>query len=118
VADLNLTSPDYILLTARIDYDQKIYHWIESNYRVAGQFGRFWHEESGSTPAALVADQFGHFRHDRAAAAWLRCYTSDAILRKATRRPLECLYRAGFAKRTFSGNDELRRTTPLSSECH
>jgi len=64
VADLNLTSPDYILLTARIDYDQKIYHWIESNYRVAGQFGRFWHEESGSTPAALVADQFGHFRHD------------------------------------------------------
>jgi len=55
VADLNRSAPDYILLTARktheygvdyfgIDYDQKIYHWIESNYRIAGQFGDFRRE--------------------------------------------------------------------------
>jgi hypothetical protein len=52
LADLNREAPDYIMLTARrtseygadyfgIDYDQKIYHWIESNYRVVGQFGHF-----------------------------------------------------------------------------
>jgi len=28
------------------DYDQKIYHWIESNYRVVGQFGRYRRDEA------------------------------------------------------------------------
>ncbi|MGB8413432.1 MAG: hypothetical protein WCE23_11470 [Candidatus Binatus sp.] len=66
LTDLNRAAPDYILLTARmtheygadyfgIDYDQKIYHWIESNYRVAGQFGRFRRDESGSTTQAPLA---------------------------------------------------------------
>ncbi len=52
ISELNRAAPDYILLTARnsaeygpayfgIDYDQKIYHWIESNYRVIGQLGSF-----------------------------------------------------------------------------
>ena len=64
VADLNLAGPDYILLTARrtseygvdyfgIDYDQKIYHWIESNYRIAGEFGRF-RRDGSNTFAAMI----------------------------------------------------------------
>jgi hypothetical protein len=66
LADLNRAAPDYILVTARrtpeygadyfgIDYDQNIYHWIESNYRIAGEFGRFRREESGSTTRAPLA---------------------------------------------------------------
>jgi hypothetical protein len=65
IADLNRAAPDYILLTARnsieygasyfgIDYDQKIYHWIESNYRIAGKFGRFNREEHNRVFAALL----------------------------------------------------------------
>ena len=68
IADLNRAAPDYILVTARetheygadyfgIDYDQKIYHWIESNYRVAGQFGRFRRDESNSTLDALIYEK-------------------------------------------------------------
>jgi 4-amino-4-deoxy-L-arabinose transferase-like glycosyltransferase len=66
VADLSRAAPDYILVTGRktreygadyfgIDYDQKIYHWIESNYRVAGQFGRFRRDETGSTTQVPLA---------------------------------------------------------------
>jgi hypothetical protein len=65
IADLSRTAPAYILMTTRntheygadyfgIDYDQNIYHWIESNYRVAGEFGRFRRDGSGSILAALV----------------------------------------------------------------
>jgi len=61
---LNRASPDYILLTARltteygaddfgIDYDQEIYHWIEANYRIAGEFGRF-HRDHNNTFAAMI----------------------------------------------------------------
>ena len=68
LAGLNRAAPDYILLTARrtpeyglayfgIDYDQKIYRWIQSNYRVAGEFGRFSRDESGSTLAALLYEK-------------------------------------------------------------
>jgi hypothetical protein len=64
LADLNRAAPDYILLTARasyeygatyfgIDYDQKIYHWIESNYRIAGEFGRF-RRDGSNTFAAMI----------------------------------------------------------------
>jgi hypothetical protein len=64
LADLNRASPDYILLTARltteygadyfgIDYDQEIYHWIEANYRIAGEFGRF-HRDHNNTFAAMI----------------------------------------------------------------
>lgn len=76
VADLNRAAPDYILVTSRktreygadyfgIDYDQKIYHWIESNYRVAGQFGRFRRDETGSTLDALLYEKEEHGHGDR-----------------------------------------------------
>jgi hypothetical protein len=65
IGDLVRTAPAYILLTTRntheygadyfgIDYDQNIYHWIESNYRVTGEFGHFSRDESVSSLAALV----------------------------------------------------------------
>jgi hypothetical protein len=68
ISDLNLASPDYILLTARktheygadyfgIDYNQKIYYWIESNYRVAGQFGHFSRGQRGRRPLAALLYQ-------------------------------------------------------------
>jgi hypothetical protein len=40
-----------------LDYDQKIYHWIESNYRVAGEFGRFRRDEIKRTLAALLYEK-------------------------------------------------------------
>jgi hypothetical protein len=57
-----------VLLTARkthlygadyfgIDYNQKIYYWIESNYRVAGQFGHFSRDRRGSHPLAALLYQ-------------------------------------------------------------
>ncbi len=66
IAGLNRAAPDYILLTARnsfeygadyfgIDYDQKIHHWIESNYRVVREFGRFQLDERASTVAPMAA---------------------------------------------------------------
>jgi len=66
VRDLKRAAPDYILVTARnsieydapyfgIDYDQKIYHWIESNYRVTREFGRFHRDASGSVIQAPLA---------------------------------------------------------------
>ena len=36
-----------------IDYDQEIYHWIEANYRIAGEFGRF-HRDHNNTFAAMI----------------------------------------------------------------
>jgi 4-amino-4-deoxy-L-arabinose transferase-like glycosyltransferase len=68
ISDLNRASPDYILLTSRktreyganyfgIDYNQKIYYWIESNYRVAGQFGHFSRDRRGSRPLAALLYQ-------------------------------------------------------------
>jgi hypothetical protein len=68
VADLNRSAPEYILLTARssyeygadyfgIDYDQKIYRWIESNYRVAGEFGHFRRAEIKPPLAALLYEK-------------------------------------------------------------
>jgi hypothetical protein len=52
IANLKRADPYYIVLTNRntseygvpyfgIDYDQKVYRWIEANYRVTGEFGRF-----------------------------------------------------------------------------
>lgn len=52
ITNLERTDSYYIVLTNRntsaygvpyfgIDYDQKVYRWIEANYRVAGEFGRF-----------------------------------------------------------------------------
>jgi hypothetical protein len=52
IVDLRRSAPDHIVLTNRytqeyseayfgIDYDQKIVHWIEQNYSMAGQFGDF-----------------------------------------------------------------------------
>jgi hypothetical protein len=75
LADLNRAGPHYILLTARrtseyradffgIDYDQKIYHWIESNYRVAGEFGSF-RRYGTNTFAALIYEKKGHGDVDR-----------------------------------------------------
>jgi hypothetical protein len=66
LTDLNRSQPDYILITSRktteygadyfgVDYDQKIYQWIESNYRIAGQFGRFRRDDSGSAMQAPLA---------------------------------------------------------------
>jgi hypothetical protein len=68
IADLNRADPDYILITSRrsseygadyfgTDYDQKIYHWIQSNYHVAGQFGRFRRDASDSTLAAMLYEK-------------------------------------------------------------
>jgi len=68
IADLNRAAPDYILLTGRstyeygadyfgIDYDQKIYGWIESNYRVAGEFGNFRRDEIKLPLAALLYER-------------------------------------------------------------
>jgi hypothetical protein len=65
LADLNRAAPDYIFLTARstpeygaawfgIDYDQKIFQWIESNYRRAGQFGPFRRDTRSTGLAALL----------------------------------------------------------------
>jgi hypothetical protein len=65
ISDLKRAAPDYILLTSRktseygadyfgIDYNQKIYNWVESNYSVVGQFGRFRRDSTGSTTAALL----------------------------------------------------------------
>ena len=63
--DLNRAAPDFILVTSRrtseygadyfgIDYDQKIYQWIESNYRLAGRLGPFRRDRGGSNLAALL----------------------------------------------------------------
>jgi hypothetical protein len=52
IADLERTDPTYILITNRvtgeysvpyfgIDYDEQVYHWIDVNYHVAGEFGHF-----------------------------------------------------------------------------
>jgi len=68
LADLNRASPDYILLTARltteygadyfgIDYDQTIYHWIESNYRIADHFGPFTRHRKTRVFAALLYEK-------------------------------------------------------------
>ena len=76
IGDLKRADYDYILVTARktaeygadyfgIDYDQKIYHWIESNYRIAGRFGRFRRDDSGSTLAALLYEKDGTGQGDR-----------------------------------------------------
>jgi hypothetical protein len=65
ISDLSRAAPEYILLTSRktpeygadyfgIDYNQRIYNWIQSNYRLAGQFGRFRRDETGGTLAALI----------------------------------------------------------------
>jgi 4-amino-4-deoxy-L-arabinose transferase-like glycosyltransferase len=64
IADLTHADVDYIVLTNRktaeygapyfgIDYNRKIYGWIETNYRVAGQFGQFHRDESQGWAALL-----------------------------------------------------------------
>jgi hypothetical protein len=66
ISDLNRAAPEYILLTSRktseygadyfgIDYNQKIYNWIESNYIIAGELGRFRRDGSGSVLQAPLA---------------------------------------------------------------
>lgn len=57
IADLTRANATYILLTNRktseygapyfgIDYNRKIYQWIEANYRINGEFGRFRRDAS------------------------------------------------------------------------
>ena len=76
IADLNRAAPDYVLLTARrtheygvdyfgIDYNQKIYNWIESNYRIAGVFGRFGSDPSGSALSALLYQRLDPVERNR-----------------------------------------------------
>lgn len=78
IADLNASGPDYILLTGRktpeygadyfgIDYDKKVYRWIESNYRVVAKFGRFSRDDNSSTLAALLYGKVGTAHADRSA---------------------------------------------------
>jgi len=70
IADLNRAAPEYILLTARdtpeygarsfgIDYYQKTFHWIEANYRVAGEFGHFHRDVIRPSLAALLYEKVG-----------------------------------------------------------
>ena len=71
LADFNRAAPDYILVTLRrtpeygadyfgIDYDQEIYHWIESNYRMVGEFGPFRRDRRDRGLAALVYEKESH----------------------------------------------------------
>jgi hypothetical protein len=67
IADLNRETPDYVVECNWMpdrhgtafgedfgkDYDSKIYHWIEANYRVAGEFGHFQIGNSRSLVALL-----------------------------------------------------------------
>jgi hypothetical protein len=64
IADLRRADPDYILVTNRktseyeapyfgIDYDREIYQWIEANYHVSGEFGRFRRDVSQGWAALL-----------------------------------------------------------------
>jgi hypothetical protein len=64
IADLRRADADYILVTNRktseygapyfgIDYDREIYQWIEANYQVAGEFGRFRRDVSQGWAALL-----------------------------------------------------------------
>lgn len=75
IADLNRAAPQYILLMAReapeygarsfgIDYDQKIYQWIEANYRVAGEFGHFHRNVIRPSLAALLYEKDGSGAQD------------------------------------------------------
>lgn len=68
ISDLRRSAPDYILLTARktheygadyfgIDYNQRTYYWIESNYSIISQFGRFRRDGTGSTAAGLLYER-------------------------------------------------------------
>lgn len=78
IADLNSSGPEYILVTGRrtheygadyfgIDYNKKVYQWIESNYRVVGTFGRFTRDENSSPMAALVYEKVETAHADRSA---------------------------------------------------
>jgi hypothetical protein len=64
IAELKRKKVDYILLSNRrtseydsdyfgLDYNQRLYRWIETNYEVAGQFGAFVREE-GSPFGMLI----------------------------------------------------------------
>ena len=63
IADLERSAPDYIILTNRyselgvpyfgIDYARDTYRWIETNYRLTGQFGRFRRDGSNQLAALL-----------------------------------------------------------------
>ena len=64
IADLARANAAYILVTNRktseygapyfgIDYDRKIYQWIETNYRIVGEFGLF-HRDVSQGWAALL----------------------------------------------------------------
>jgi len=59
-----------------IDYDQTIYHWIESNYRIAGEFGHFRRDHNNTFAALLyhrrdpVERIIGFYATRRATAAW------------------------------------------------
>ena len=71
IADLTHADVDYIVLTNRktveygtpyfgIDYNRKIYGWIETNYRVAGQFGQFHRDESQGGLLCFTSDGLAH----------------------------------------------------------
>jgi hypothetical protein len=64
IADLARAHPNYIVLTNRqnpevntpyfgVDYNQKIYRWIQANYRVTRQFGHFSRNGSRDLAALL-----------------------------------------------------------------
>ncbi len=64
IANLTRANAAYILLTNRktgeygapyfgMDYDRKIYQWIEANYRIIGEFGRFRRDVSQGWAALL-----------------------------------------------------------------
>ena len=67
IADLERAAPDYFVITNRstreygvpyfgLDYNQKIYRWIEANYRIVGEMGDF-RREQGAPLAALVYER-------------------------------------------------------------
>ena len=88
IADLNRAGAKYIILTNRktveygtpyfgIDYNRRIFGWIEANYRVAGQFGQFHRDESRGWAALL---------YERRTSARPRPATSELARQKQQRQ--------------------------------
>jgi len=67
ISDLEKANPEYVLITDYdysaygvpyfgLDYDRRIYRWVERNYRVVGQLGDFRREKDASL-AALIYER-------------------------------------------------------------
>jgi hypothetical protein len=65
ISELNRSNPDYIVVTDcdmkdfgvpyfGIDYDKKLFRWIQANYREIGQFGHFGRDGRSDLAGALV----------------------------------------------------------------